>query len=460
MVSVNVVWFRNDLRVQDHPALSAAMSAPGVTVGLYVMNEHWNALTSEGHPKIGDIRKRFILESLEDLRAQLKKLGIPLVIRHGSVTEAMTELANVVEIRSIHYSAEPAPEEQSETAPVEALHRGKCHRHENYTLIHPKDLPFTIEELPNLFTTFRKAVESDWRIRPIAPLPKPQPLPEIDIDPGEVPASLDLAKSPFPGGESAALARVKHYLWDTNRLRTYKETRNGMLLLDDSSKFSPYLAHGCISARSIYWEIKRYEAERGANDSTYWLIFELLWRDFFRFTLEKFGAKLFRRSGLQGLDLPWSRNKEHLEAWRAGRTGFPLVDAAMRELQATGYTSNRSRQIVASFCTKNLGLDWRLGAEWFESQLVDYEVGSNYGNWQYAAGVGNDAREFRLFNLKRQAQQYDPDGKFVKYWLPNRHSENLPEIVNFDQSARENRLKYERAASAMDGKSKPFGRHR
>jgi deoxyribodipyrimidine photo-lyase len=137
-----------------------------------------------------------------------------------------------------------------------------------------------------------------------------------------------------------------------------------------------------------------------------------------------------------------------------------LVDAAMRELLATGYTSNRSRQIVASFFTKNLGLDWRLGAEWFESQLVDYEVGSNYGNWQYAAGVGNDAREFRLFNLKKQAQQYDPDGKFVKYWLPNLRSENLPEIVSFDQSAKENRLKYERAASAMDGKSKPFGRHR
>jgi deoxyribodipyrimidine photo-lyase len=436
------------------------MSAPGVTVGMFVFNEHWNAVTLQGHPKIGDIRKRFILESLEDLQAQLKKLGIPLFIRSGSVNEAIAELTRLGEIRSIHYSAEPAPEEQTESATVEALHHGKCHRHDTYTLVHPKDLPFAIQELPNLFTTFRKAVESDWRIRSATHLPKPQPWPGIELDLGEIPPIADLARSPFPGGELAALARVKHYLWDTNRLRTYKETRNGMLLLDDSSKFSPYLAQGCISARSIYWEIKRYEAERGANDSTYWLIFELLWRDFFRFTLVKFGAKLFRRSGLQGLDLPWSRNLEHLEAWRTARTGFPLVDAAMRELLATGYTSNRSRQIVASFFTKNLGLDWRLGAEWFESQLVDYEVGSNYGNWQYAAGVGNDAREFRLFNLKRQAQQYDPDGKFVKYWLPNRHSENLAEIVNFDQSARENRLKYEGAASAMDGKSKAFGRRR
>lgn len=446
--------------MQDHPALSAAISAPGVTVGLFVFNEHWSALTSEGHPKIGDIRKRFILESLADLRAQLKKLGIPLVIRHGSVTTAINELASLGEIQSVHFSAEPASEEQTEAAAVESVLRGKCHGHETYTLIHPQDLPFSIQELPNLFTTFRKAVESDWHIRSNAQHPNPQRWPGMDLDIGEIPPVADLAKSPFPGGESAALARVKHYLWDTNLLRTYKETRNGMLLLDDSSKFSPYLAQGCISARSIYWEIKRYEAERGANDSTYWLIFELLWRDFFRFTLEKFGAKLFRRSGLQGLDLPWSRNKEHLEAWRTGRTGFPLVDAAMRELLATGYTSNRSRQIVASFFTKNLGLDWRLGAEWFESQLVDYEVGSNYGNWQYAAGVGNDAREFRLFNLKKQAQQYDPDGKFVKYWLPNLRSENLPEIVSFDQSAKENRLKYERAASAMDGKSKPFGRHR
>ncbi len=459
-MNLNLVWFRNDLRVQDHPALSAAMAAPGATLALYVFNENWTARTAQGHPKIGDLRKRFVLESLQDLRAQLAKLGVPLVIRNGSVADAARELASLVEIRSVHFSAEPAPEERTEASLLTSAVNSKFYSHETYSLIHPGDLPFSISELPNLFTTFRKAVESDWRIRSTIPSPKPQAWPELDIDLGEFPLLDDLPKSPFAGGESAALARIKHYLWDTDRLRIYKETRNGMLKLDDSSKFSPYLAHGCISARSIYWEIKRYEAERGANDSTYWLVFELLWRDFFRFTLEKFGSKMFRRSGLQGLELPWSRNAEHLEAWRTGTTGFPLVDAAMRELLATGYTSNRSRQIVASFFTKNLGLDWRLGAEWFECQLVDYEVGSNYGNWQYAAGVGNDAREFRLFNLKKQAQQYDPNGDFVRHWLPNLRAESLPEIVNFDQSARENRLKYERAALAMDGKSKSFGRRR
>jgi deoxyribodipyrimidine photo-lyase len=222
----------------------------------------------------------------------------------------------------------------------------------------------------------------------------------------------------FQGGETAGMARLQQYFWQQDLLKTYKETRNGMVGADYSSKFSPWLALGCLSPRSICAQVQKYEQERVQNDSTYWLIFELLWRDYFAFIAAKHGNKIFRVSGLRGLHIPWKQDRQRFELWCQGKTGFPLVDANMRELAATGFMSNRGRQNVASFLTKNLGIDWRWGAEWFESLLIDYDVASNWGNWNYTAGVGNDARGFRFFNIFKQAKDYDPQGNYVKLWLP------------------------------------------
>lgn len=248
------------------------------------------------------------------------------------------------------------------------------------------------------------------------------------MDPGPLPtlASLGLsspdgdprARFTYLGGSTAAHARLQTYFWDRDRLRIYKETRNGMLDPDDSSRLSAWLALGCISPRTVYAEVKRYEQERVRNESTYWLVFELLWRDYFRFILAKHGAKLFRPSGIQGIPIPWQQDWPRFQAWCRGETGYPLVDANMRELAATGFMSNRGRQNVASFLTKNLGIDWRMGAEWFESLLIDYDVASNYGNWNYTAGVGNDARGFRYFHIPKQSREYDPKGDYLRHWLP------------------------------------------
>jgi deoxyribodipyrimidine photo-lyase len=211
---------------------------------------------------------------------------------------------------------------------------------------------------------------------------------------------------------------LNQYFWKQDQLRVYKETRNGLLGADYSSKFSAWLAAGCLSPRYIYEQVQQYEQERVRNDSTYWLVFELLWRDYFRFICAKHGNKIFYRSGLQGLEIAWKQDWQRFDQWRYGQTGYPLVDANMRELSASGFMSNRGRQNVASFLTKNLGIDWQMGAEWFESLLIDYDVCSNWGNWNYAAGVGNDARGFRFFNISKQAKDYDPQGKYVKHWLP------------------------------------------
>ncbi|MAP10224.1 MAG: cryptochrome DASH, partial [Rhodopirellula sp.] len=164
------------------------------------------------------------------------------------------------------------------------------------------------------------------------------------------------------------------------------------------------------------------------NKSTYWMIFELLWRDYFRWISRKHGATLFRASGLRGVDIDWKSDRELFGRWQEGTTGYPLVDANMRELRTTGYMPNRGRQNVASFLTKNLGLDWRWGAQWFESQLIDYDVASNYGNWNYAAGVGNDARGFRFFNITKQSRDYDKQGEYAKHWLPELRDLDVTEI--------------------------------
>jgi deoxyribodipyrimidine photo-lyase len=196
-----------------------------------------------------------------------------------------------------------------------------------------------------------------------------------------------------------------------------------MLHADDSSKLSPWLALGCLSPRRVYEEVQRYERVRVRNDDTAWLIFELHWRDYFRFIAAKWGDRLFHAGGLNDLRFPWrglssQKAQAELAAWQHGRTGFPLVDAAMRELAATGFTSNRARQNVASFLTRVLGIDWRLGASWFESCLIDYDVASNWANWAFVAGVGNDARGFRFFNVHKQAVDYDPNGDYARHWLP------------------------------------------
>ncbi|RMF25952.1 MAG: DASH family cryptochrome, partial [Cyanobacteria bacterium J083] len=295
------------------------------------------------------------------------------------------------------------------------------------TLYHIDSLPFSISAVPELFTNFRKQVEKKALIDETLPMPLSLPkLAEVEL--GRVPSLTDLglreskidsrAVIKFKGGENFGKSRLKTYFWQEDCLKNYKKTRNGMLGANYSSKFSAWLAQGCLSPRYIYEEVKKYETVRVKNDSTYWFIFELIWRDFFRFICAKHGNKIFLPSGLRGIEFPWQQDWQRFDLWRKGKTGYPLIDANMRELATTGFMSNRGRQNVASFLTKNLGIDWRMGAEWFESLLIDYDVCSNWGNWNYTAGVGNDARGFRYFNIPKQSKEYDKQGDYLRHWLP------------------------------------------
>ncbi|XHX76747.1 MAG: DASH family cryptochrome [Stenomitos frigidus ULC029] len=426
-----LVWYRADLRLHDHEPLQAAAQATSAQiVPVYCFDPRQFGQTSFGFPKTGAFRAQFLLESVADLRRSLRAIGSDLVIRQGFPEVIIPQLAQQLGITAVHYHREVTSEERAvETTLQQAVTAlgVSFTSFWGHTLYHPDDLPFELHQLPELFTHFRKQVEKQSTVNPalrsptqLPPLPAMEPgdLPQLADFGLEPPASDDRAVLAFKGGETAGLERLQHYFWQQDCLKSYKETRNGMLGADYSSKFSPWLALGCLSPRYIYEQIQQYETERVQNDSTYWLVFELLWRDYFRFICAKHGDRIFWRSGLQGIDIAWKEDWQRFDRWRCGTTGFPLIDANMQELAATGFMSNRGRQNVASFLTKNLGIDWRMGAEWFESLLLDYDVCSNWGNWNYTAGVGNDARGFRFFNILKQSKDYDPIGEYVKHWLP------------------------------------------
>ncbi|NET43829.1 DASH family cryptochrome [Okeania sp. SIO2B3] len=425
-----ILWYRNDLRVHDHEPLDKALKIKAQIIPIYCFDPRQFGQTNFGFPKTGAFRANFLIESIAELRNSLQKLGSNLIIRQQKPEIAIPQLAQELKVKSVFFHQEVTAEEiQVE----KALHRAlkqigvKFQPFWGNTLYHPDDLPFEITQLPEVFTSFRKEIEKKSTINLTFSTPEKLPfLPEVEL--GELPtlSKLNLELPPqdsravlaFRGGETAGKERVKNYFWQEDCLKVYKETRNGMLGANYSSKFSPWLALGCLSPRYIYEQVQEYEERRVKNNSTYWLIFELLWRDYFRFICQKHGNKIFYKSGLQGVDIPWQEDWEKFRKWQEGKTGFPLVDANMRELLMTGFMSNRGRQNVASFLTKNLGINWQIGAEWFESLLIDYDVCSNWGNWNYTAGVGNDARGFRYFNIPKQAKDYDPEGKYVKHWLP------------------------------------------
>ncbi|TAH03060.1 MAG: DASH family cryptochrome [Sphingobacteriales bacterium] len=437
MVEKNIlVWFRNDLRIEDNEILLEACEKATNIIPVYVFDPRYYETTTYNTLKTGIFRAKFILESVANLKKSLQNLGGDLLILQGKPEEIIPEIAKKYNADAVYHHREVASEETEVSTLVEdALWKLKINLKHfiGHTFYHKEDLPFPIKDIPDVFTAFRKKVERESTVRPCFKAPTQIIIPS-NLEPSALPSLINLGftacadevtTANFNGGESEGLKRLKYYLWDTDLLKKYKLTRNGLLGMDYSSKLSPWLAAGCLSPRSIYWEIKKYERERGANDSTYWLIFELLWRDYFRFMFKKHGTKYFLETGFKNKTQDLAENQmQHFEAWKNGQTGIPFIDANMIELNTTGFMSNRGRQNVASFLIKDLKVNWVLGAAYFEEKLIDYSPSSNWGNWAYIAGVGNDPREDRYFNIIKQATDYDPKAEFVKHWLPQ--LKNIP----------------------------------
>ena len=428
-----VYWFRNDLRLHDNDAFSRAVIDAAEVLPVFVFEPRWfTQLPSIGFRKTGSFRANFLIEAVADLRRSLQSKGADLIVRVGNPATVLAELAEDVGAEAIYASKEVTQEETDTESDLSKSLKPLNIDLELFwqsTLYHVRDLPFEVARLPEVFTQFRNRVEKYAAVR--EPVPTPERVRLIpDVAAGIMP-TLSTFRFPagsapdtraavaFHGGETTAVARLERYVWERDLIRTYKDTRNGMLGEDYSSKFSAWLSLGCLSPRWVYAEVRRYETERVKNDSTYWLVFELIWRDFFRFVALRYGTRIFKPSGIRhDLNKNWRHDTDLFMRWAGGETGIPFIDANMRELNQTGFMSNRGRQNVGSFLVKDLGIDWTWGAAYFESLLVDYDPCSNWGNWNYVAGVGNDPREDRYFNIYSQATRYDEQGRYVKHWLP------------------------------------------
>lgn len=431
-MKTTVVWFKTDLRLNDNETLVKAIAQSDLIIPVYCFDESHFGKSEFGFQKTGSFRATFLLESIQDLDKNLRKLGSGLIILKGKPEEEIPKIVKQYNANKVVAKREVAFEEKRKEALVqEALFKIKCELEtfSTSTLYHAEDLPFSIKNIPDVFTNFRKQTEKEAQIRPAFEAPIKINSPQIE--PVVIPSIEELglpyqsidsrAAIVIKGGENEALKRLNHYFEETNSISTYKETRNGLVGADYSTKFSAWLALGCISPRFIYQEIKKYEQKFGSNESTYWLVFELIWRDYFRFIMKKYNAKLFLQSGIKSNEIQTNdTNSLNLEAWINGKTGVDFVDANMIELKLTGFMSNRGRQNVASYLCNDLKLDWRLGAAYFEQQLIDYDVCSNWGNWAYLAGVGNDPREKRYFNIEKQAAQYDKNKTYVNLWLKSK----------------------------------------
>ncbi len=422
-----LIWFRNDLRVEDQLSLYNASQKYKRIIGVFCFEPYWFKKTSYGFRKMEKFRTQFIIETVHTLRKRLGDYNIPLFVYYQSAGETISNLIKDQNCKEVFLQKEWTPEELNILKNVKSKVAPDVTFTEYYHqfLFEPDQLPVTIANLPEVFSVFRKQVEKQCKVNPCYTIKKEYTQESIENN-TKIPTLEDLgfdsftldtrSAFPFQGGEIAALERMHDYFWNTQNLSRYKKTRNGLLGTNYSSKFSAWLSIGCISPKRIYIEVKQYEKEIKKNDSTYWLIFELIWRDYFKYISLKHQNSIFQLKGILQHDYTWHTSEKTITNWIEGNTGEDFVDANMKELKETGWMSNRGRQNVASFFAKECHLDWRIGAAYFEAMLIDYDVHSNYGNWMYVSGVGNDPRN-RKFNIQLQAKRYDPQYEYQNKWL-------------------------------------------
>lgn len=405
--STAIVLFTRDLRTHDHPALEAAAAVAERVVPLFVLDD-----AIVGRPFACPNRLAFLLESLRDLDGALRTLGGGLTVRRGDTVREVVAVARSVGARRVFASAD-----------VSAYARRRQRRlsdacgdvglelalHPGVTVVGAGDLAPASGDHFRVFTPYW----SRWRAAPLRALaarPRRLALPRV-LDPGRLPSLRELtAGVPSParatGGEAAARARLD--AWLRRRLARYAEHHDDVAA-DGTSRLSPHLHFGCLSPV----EVARRVADRPGGEA---FLRQLCWRDFHHQVTAAFPG--IAREDYRPRGDAWDDDATRLAAWKDGRTGYPLVDAGMRQLREEGWMHNRARLVTASFLVKDLRVDWRLGAAHFFDLLVDGDIANNAGNWQWVAGTGNDTRPNRILNPVRQSQRFDPRGDYIRRWVP------------------------------------------
>ncbi|UOE84669.1 DASH family cryptochrome [Vibrio splendidus] len=452
MKKIGLYLFTNDLRINDNQLLHcAAQSVDKLICAIVEPTLVRFSADLAQEQSYGAHRQAFVSQSIANLESNLVKLGQQLVVirsNHLEPDAAEKTLSQIIATQHVTHFFANAHCGYDERQLIHTAHSRHtdlitCLPHHS-TLFDSHELPFELSKVPSSFTKFRKLVEhldvndGETVISALPPAVTPAPIPAVSLF-----SSRNVERAvtnDYLGGENAGLAHLENYFLHDYAL-TYKQTRNTFDVIENSTKFSPWLALGCVSPKTIYRHLKQFEADHGSNDSTYWIYFELLWREYFYWKCLSLGSSLFGDSSNRELYSPNSSatSNRDFAKWKSGNTNYPIVDACMRQLNETGYMSNRGRQLAASCLIFELGIDWRHGAAYFESQLIDYDVASNWGNWAYIAGAlnsqvntqankQNNAKQpkpktkpktkpkSRHFDLGKQTNMYDPDHTFINKW--------------------------------------------
>ncbi len=419
-----LVWFRNDLRLHDNEMLVEAVSKADEILPVYIFDPRHFERTHYHSFKTGATRAKFLIESVSSLQQVLVQMGGNLLVLQGHPEEILPGLVEKYELTEVYHHREVASEETAVSVKVEdALWKLKVNLKHfiGHTLYNKEDLPFPIKDIPDVFTQFKKKTERDAVVKPC--FTTPTAITFVDLENwGEIPGLAELLQNPaaamlkiktdFKGGEQEALAHLHDYL----------HAGEGMMLANATlkkheivSKLSAWLALGCLSPREVYWKMKEAETNYGVKPYFNQIVLGILWRDYYRFMFKKYGNTFFKPQGFKkdGFSLRLE-NTAALQNWKDGQTGQPLVDACMQELNTTGYINQIARQLVATYLVKELGLNWVLGAAYFEEQLIDYCPASNWGNWAAVAGVGNDQKLSNSFDFEKLLKFLDPKGTFAQ----------------------------------------------
>jgi len=424
-----LVWFRRDLRVSDQSALAAARGEADEIVPLFILDP--GILEAK---RTGSRRVAFLLGCLDSLAGNISHLGGRLILRQGQPDQVIKEICQEIHIESVHWNRDYEAYARKRDKKVQTVLQNlgvRVEQHEDLCLCAPGTV---LKQDGNPYTVFTPFSRQWKQVFQDIPRPRPQSIKTPrSIWSMDLPAAEHLGHSidiDIPDtGEKAALGRLKEFI--NNHLSTY-DTERDYPAIDGTSRLSPDLKFGSIGPRLVYSEVFNERKKGGsiAQGADAYLN-ELIWRDFYKHILHFFphvenGA--FRK---KYDNLEWENNRDYFEAWCRGETGYPIVDAAMRQLNQTGWMHNRLRMIVASFLTKDLLVDWRWGERYFMEQLLDGDIAANNGGWQWAAGTGTDAQPyFRIFNPFSQAKKFDPEGRFIERFVGDIHASDYQPIVD------------------------------
>ena len=455
-----LVWFKDDLRIHDNPALhQAAQQCDAGIIAVYLLDPGmWQKHDTSA------CRVDFTLRGLKDLKANLAKLNIPFIFQKikntAATTAALLKIAKAAQADALFYNQQYEVNELRRDVAVAAAFK-KAHYEifsfHDQVILPPGAVKTQTGKYYSVFTPFKRAWIKAFKQLHIKALPAPKVQKNqlrLTIKSLAIPTTLPGFKSNvdaalWPAGEAAAQQRLKKFL--TKHLFNYKKERD-YPALDTTSKLSAYLAAGMISPRQCFLAAmarNHNEIDSGSVGAATWLG-ELIWREFYRNVLVAVPRVSMHKAYQTETDkIRWDFNDQQFKAWQAGKTGYPFIDAAMRQLNTIGWMHNRMRMVVAMFLTKNLFFDWRHGEKYFIQHLIDGDLSSNNGGWQWSASTGTDAAPyFRIFNPITQSKNYDPDGEFIlKY---------CPELTGLNKKALHEPYKYEPEKAAKKGYPKPI----